>query len=112
MGTVGEQLLLRVQAMETAIADLQSTHSSTRDLSDLRSELNAEMSRMRELVMGQGGRPADGGMGRSPYNSKEFLPDVLGSAYKDKWRTWSYKARDWIRNVTCLGFCQQCWQAT
>ena len=33
---------------------------------------------------------------RTLYNSKEFIPEKLGSGYKDAWRSWAYKARDWF----------------
>ena len=33
---------------------------------------------------------------RSVYGSKEFMPDRLGKDFKDHWRSWAYKARDWL----------------
>ena len=29
-------------------------------------------------------------------NSKDTLPEILSTNFKDKWRSWSYKTRDYL----------------
>ena len=92
MGTVGEAVLQRLTALEEGIAELQVAETTA----TLRRELVNEIADIRDRLA-QPGPDGRGTSARSMYSNKEFIPEKLGNDYKQTWRAWSYKVRDWMR---------------
>ena len=91
MSTVGEKVLERLDALERGVEDLQVAETTEA----LRRALSQEIAELREQLTQSG--PEGRGSNRSLYSSKEFIPEKLGNDYKQAWRAWSYKVRDWMR---------------
>ena len=79
MATIGEAVLERLTNLEQRLADPDSAKSPE----GLRREVTALKDQIGRLT------PVDGrgGSQRSIYNSKEFLPAMLGNDCKQVWRT-------------------------
>ena len=84
----------RLDTLEETVRGIQGL-----SVEDVRRELMAELVSVRTQIGNITASVPAGAQtreGRSLYNSKEFIPDKLGSGYKDQWRSWAYKARDWL----------------
>ena len=100
---MGQRILERLTALETQATDIQLAGGATDDrpirteLDAMRAELQKDMEELRTLLdrypTGNGPMPD---RTKPLLNSKECLPSVLGNDYKSRWRTWSYKARDYL----------------
>ena len=108
MATLGQQILERVEAVENALTDLQLNQqrpippggdgSSRGELDRIRQQFREELANLREQMQ-QGRIPTESRPRHLMYNQKDVMPEILGHDYKAKWRTWSYKARDWLSQV-------------
>ena len=110
MSAVGQQILDRLSAMETAVSDLQLGQPVTgvddagQGLKQSMNQLKEEMAQLK-LQMGNGSIGM--GMGTVPtesfqrrlWNPKDCMPEVLNNDYRNRWRAWSYKARDWLAQL-------------
>ena len=93
--TIGEQVINRINDIEAVLQQMQARDTQDTRIDDLQRHIN----NLRNQLGSLGASTAVGAPTRdrrSIYNSKEFLPDKLGSGYKDAWRSWAYKARDWL----------------
>ena len=92
MGTVGEQLLERVATLERRITDTPV------GMTDTVAGIRDELVQLRERVEAIDRTSHHGGNGQSYHSRdpKEWMPHILGDKYRDGWRNWSYKARDWL----------------
>ena len=91
---MGEQVIARLNDLETIVQALQLESNAT-----LRDELNRQITSLRNQLNNMSASTPTGGLGRdrrSIYNSKEFMPEKLGAGYRDTWRSWAYKVRDWL----------------
>ena len=84
MATMGAQVLSRLENLESSLTntDLQMAQ----EIGAVKAQLESEILEIKQLLSSTEPRsgPAPGGA-RSLYNSKEFLPSVLGNSYKDQW---------------------------
>ena len=107
MTTLGQQILSRLDALETAITDVQlgtaaGDGNGWARMDELRNQMRAEMTALRERLDAYDRAPEgargenSGGIHRSLLNPKDCMPPVLSANYKTLWRTWSYKTRDWL----------------
>ena len=82
MGTIGEQVLARITDIEAQLQILQGQSADT-----VRNELNQQMNQLRSDITKITTSVPVGAVGRDNkrtlYNSKEFIPEKLGSGYKD-----------------------------
>ena len=105
MGTIGEKVIARLDALERTVTNLQTRTSDANtqrpvEMGEMQNEFD-ELRQQVALVRSQlESMPASSTFGpRPPHNGtfqKEMMPEVLGNAYKEKWRVWSYKTRDWL----------------
>ena len=101
MGTIGEQLIGRIEAMERQITDLTLAGpaiDNTTALQNLRDTLGQVQSKIQQIeeIMPTGSGTFDGPRNTQFMSPKELLPGLLGDHFKDKWRSWSYKTRDFF----------------
>ena len=91
--TIGEQVINRINALENMLQALQERPTDAM-FENLTQQIRSIQGRLGDL----GSSIPVGSVAhrRSLYNSKEFLPDKLGNGYKEAWRSWAYKARDWL----------------
>ena len=75
----------RLTALESGFADL-----AARQL-PVDGDLRNEVAELRALV-----ENLPGARDSSLLQTRDLVPDVLGNDYKEKWRTWSYKFRDFL----------------
>ena len=108
MTTVAQQILNRLDALETQVGDIQlqggaddDSHGprppaeSIRNLSNQLQELRTQM---REMADSQSGTPfEDRRSGSARFKTfmspKETMPPILSENFRERWRLWSYKAR-------------------
>ena len=101
MGIIAEQLMGRIEAMERQISDIHLTGpavdqtTALRNLRDTLGQLESKIAQIEE-TMPNGSGPFDGPRNTQFMSPKELLPGLLGDHFKDKWRTWSYKTRDFL----------------
>ena len=83
--------------MEATITDLQLNAPGSPPTYDVQADeirkLREDLTTLRQHVDGinrGGGAPPKG------LHPKDCMPGILGNNYKQDWRTWSYKARDWF----------------
>ena len=92
--TIGEQVINRINDLETMMQALQARPTDTM-FDNLSQQIRSIQNQLGDL-----GTSIPAGSStrhqRSLYNSKEFLPDKLGNGFRDSWRSWAYKARDWL----------------
>ena len=85
MSTIGERVVQRLDAIEAAMAEMQTNTT----VPEMRQYVDRQLTEIREQI----GRatPVDGRSNgtRSLYSSKEFLPEKLGDDHKQRWRVWS-----------------------
>ena len=101
MATVGELVENRLIALEQALNALQGASSVPSDVDQLdgpavlRIQQQVALLKSRVDSMSEAtGRPFD--TMRDQY-MKELMPAMFGDGnYKELWRTWSYKCRDWF----------------
>ena len=109
MGTVGEEVLRRINEIEARLGELQGDErtgiagttgsgfplppsASNRVAMDQLAEI-----RRRIDAIETGGTRNPGMGARNFMSPKDMMPGVFGSAnFRDEWRSWSYKARDWL----------------
>ena len=102
MATIGELMENRLLAVERIIADIQNASvrpdgvdASVDGPGFIRMQQQVALLKARIDSMADGGG-RQFGFSRPPV-PKELMPEVLGTGdYKGAWRTWAYKARDWI----------------
>ena len=103
MTTIGQQVLDRLEAVEASMAELNNQATMPRpptspallsEMEALRKQFREEVERARDM-MGFGTNTT-ANFRKSLINPKDCLPGVLSSDYKNKWRTWAYKARDFL----------------
>ena len=107
MGTVAEDILRRIEAIERDIGELQLNgplptgpvppSESMRNMSEQFAQLRNRIQQLETSTPASG--ESRGVFGMSPnfgMSPKELLPDKLADHFKDKWRLWSYKARDYL----------------
>ena len=102
MTTVGEQVENRLLALEQALNALQGASNVPSDVDPsldgpamlrLQQQVALLKSRVDSMAEVSGRSPVDGM--RDQY-MKELMPAMFGDGnYKEAWRTWSYKCRDW-----------------
>ena len=94
MATLGAQVINRLENLEASLTNTDLQLAS--EISAIKKAFATELAEVKKLIEGTDGRsmPTSGGA-RSLYNSKEFLPPILGNGYKEAWRNWAYKAKDW-----------------
>ena len=108
MTTLGAQIIERLNALETAMTDLQLDQPQDRrpvqpaimaQIETLRNELQELQQQQQRNPIRPG--PDDNASGKqwSLFRNKECLPPILGNDYKTQWRTWSYRARDCIAQL-------------
>ena len=109
MGTVAEQILGRLNALEAQVANMQLTGGiddstpippteSMRGVHDILSQLRDRITQLENVGIGGPTSSETQQQGnRQPFMSpKDLLPDILDKDFKDRWRLWSYKARDYL----------------
>ena len=99
MTTLGQQILDRLAVVEKSITEIQLALPEGIDqptgMGDLRRDIEALKKKLEETPSSLGST-AD----RRPFwNPKDCMPEILSSDYKGRWRTWSYKARDWLAQL-------------
>ena len=99
MTTLGQQIISRLDALEAQVTDMQlkgPTGTGQAELDEMRNQLRKDMVALREELAR--GIPIDATQGprKHMFNSKDCLPDLLSTDCKNRWRAWSYKARDWL----------------
>ena len=108
MATMGQRILERLDAVEVAVTNLQLDQPRApdqpavlRQLEELRSQFRDEVAAMREQLDRNPppGRNNTQFPTRGLFNPKDCLPEVLSHDYKQKWRVWAYKARDWLAQI-------------
>ena len=106
MTTLGQQILERLQQLETAVTDMQLNAPGPRDaqgtgmqFETLRQQVRDEMANLRREV--ESSQRGEGSSDRrfKTMHPKDCMPGILGSNYKQDWRTWSYKTRDWLSQM-------------
>ena len=97
MTTIGEEVLRRLEVIENQMAnggfpDATPIHpdQTNRRLTEQLAELRDRVERMSAGPDSGASRPMNG------MNPKDVLPEILGNNYKEDWRTWAYKARDYL----------------
>ena len=96
MTTIGAVVTQRLDTVEQRIADISA--SIPAGLAREFDELRAQVALMRTRL-DSGASPGGLSSARGPFHAgipKEMMPGILGTNYRDEWRTWAYKARDWI----------------
>ena len=102
MTTIGQQLMDRVTALETTLADMQLAGPAdggpiapSEPMRTIANQIREIQGRFREI---DNAVPTqDGGFpNRNHMSPKELMPGVLSDHFKDRWRLWSYKARDFL----------------
>ena len=109
MTTMGQRILERLNDLETAVTEIQlnpPTRPTDGDpnlsdlpngqIDELRRQFRIEVEEMKKQLLEAG--PQFDGMRRDMklWNPRDCMPDILSSDYKNRWRVWSYKARDWL----------------
>ena len=92
MSTIGQQVLDRITAVETTLADIQNNPTMQRpptnpaimvELEQLRNELRQEINRAQEAVgLSRNPFDANGDKRKSLMPPKDCLPPVLGNDYQ------------------------------
>ena len=103
--TVAERLIARIAGLEAQVANLQLNvgdpsvdapippDSTYRGLSESLTSLRERMEEFERL------HSTPGSIGNRPpqiMSPKDIMPTVLDSKFKERWREWSYKARDYL----------------
>ena len=98
MGTVAEQILGRLAALERQVGDIQLAAPdfpiSTEGLSRTLEQLKIKVEQLEKDLEDRPGNPFSSDSFKSNMSPKETLPSILSDQFRDKWRLWSYKARD------------------
>ena len=97
MGTQAELVLGRLDALEAGLTEMQrqfgiGTGAGHREEID---ELRQQLALLRSTIDSGGSTDAARYPARK-WNDKDLLPDILADKYKELWRLWSYKARDYL----------------
>ena len=101
MSTIGEQIIERINGIERRldVYDRVGTAGGvgvhTEGMTGLRDELKSELDQMRARMEEMGTQPQS--QPKFAQNPKDWMPETLAQQYKDSWRNWSYKTRDWAR---------------
>ena len=99
---MAEQIMRRIEAIENSVANLELSGAATdpirpsesiRNLSDQIAQLRTKISELESTNSGPSTSRPDSSFG---WGSKEMLPGIVSEHFKDKWRLWSYKARDYL----------------
>ena len=96
MGTVGDQVLERINALEARLDQYERTGAAggigvpADGIQGLQNELGQLKTRMDEINASPFAQPSN----RTPQNPKDWMPDTLSQNFRDRWRNWSYKTRD------------------
>ena len=101
--TIAEQILARITNLENQIADLQMAGPPTGPdtpippTESLRG-INETIAQLRQKIdsLESGSGFSGPSIDRAMMNNKEMMPDTLGNDYRDKWRRWSYKTKDYL----------------
>ena len=110
MTTVAQQILNRLNALEGQVGDLQlqggaddsgvrPPTESIRNLSNQISDLRTQMQEIADSRSDRNffeDRRGESGKFQNIMSPKEMMPAILNDNFKDRWRTWSYKARDYL----------------
>ena len=96
MSTVGEQVLERITELEGIVLNRAPDHvGQPVDLPEIAQQLIAIRNRL-DRVENAGDADRSRSFRDPNQNPKDWMPNVLGDNYRDLWRKWSYKARDWL----------------
>ena len=113
MTTVAQQILNRLDALETQVGDIQlqggvdgddrgprPPAESIRNLSNQLQELRTQMREMAESQSERGAPFEDRRNGSAQFKTFmspiETMPPILSENFRERWRLWSYKARDYL----------------
>ena len=82
------------------MTNVQLGMSTTEINNNIRREVRDQVALIREqLSATNGGGGANQGGSRPIFHQKDLMPETLGNQYRDKWRTWAYKARDCLAQM-------------
>ena len=93
MGIIGEIVIDRIDAMERQIRLLTEQFGAQGVPIDVMGEVRKQValleSRLNEV---ESSTPHS----RRTQDPKDWMPEVLSTNYRDLWRNWAYKSRDWL----------------
>ena len=101
MTTVGEQVENRLLDLERAINALQGATTVPQDVDSLDGpavlRIQQQVALLKSRVDSLTDAPGRASDGMRDQYMKELMPAMFGDGnYKEIWRTWSYKCRDWF----------------
>ena len=114
MTTVAQQILNRLNALEEQVGDIQlqggvadtgvrPPTESIRNLSNQISELRTQMQEMADSQPERRNpfedRREESSRFKNLMSPKEMMPAILNENFRDRWRLWSYKARDFLSTM-------------
>ena len=100
MATMGQRILERLDAVEAAVTNLQLDQPRAPDQPAVLRQLEELRQQVRDINLNPPtGRDNTQFPTRGLFNPKDCLPEVLSHDYKQKWRVWAYKARDWLAQI-------------
>ena len=98
MSTIGEQVLARIDAVERRMGLMERNGIGAEgrpvDLEQMRTDIADIRTRMDAIPNPAG--PDGTTRPQWSSNPKEWLPENLSQNYKELWRVWSYKTREWL----------------
>ena len=106
MTTLGQQILTRLDALEASLTEItleQPTQrpnpAMAREIESLRTQFRQEVEEMKKFLNESAGRGSPPTHERRIWSPKDCLPEILSTDYKNRWRAWSYKAKDWLAQL-------------
>ena len=101
MATIGELVTQRLDRLEEAMENMQlGVPDSPEMINNIRREVRDQVALIRDqFSTTNGGSGANQGGNRPIFHQKDLMPETLGNQYRDKWRTWAYKARDCLAQM-------------
>ena len=97
MTTMGQVITARLDTLERLVAGIRDKKGDGAVVDELENQIQQLMEQVALIQSKADQFPVPpGNSSRSPSYQKEMMPEILGNNYKEKWRVWSYKTRDWL----------------
>ena len=99
MSTIGEQIIERINGIERRldVYDRVGTAGGVgipaEGFETFQNELKELKTRLAEIDL-SGAAPTN--QPRQFQSPKDWMPEILSQQYREHWRVWSYKTRDWL----------------
>ena len=98
MTTIGEQVIERINGIERRLDlfDRLGVAGGVGVPTDAMQELQSDLEQLRNQMEELKTSPSSPAPPKQPNDPKDWMPETLAHQYKDRWRNWSYKTRDWL----------------